>query len=131
MYVYRVSVAALIVALVVAKSTNDDATTTEDPQFADDISKARRFLKKVDAELEEWYNKQSIAEWNYASNLTEENLATKLNVSVAMTSILKRISKESLTFLLTNTKDEDITRQLQKLSTLGAPMLSEEVKIDI
>ncbi|XP_032689502.1 angiotensin-converting enzyme-like [Odontomachus brunneus] len=123
-----ISVAALIIALVVAESTNNDATTTENPQSVDDILKVRRFLKKADAELEEWYNEQSIVGWNYASNLTEENLATKLNVSVAMTNVLKNISKESLEFLSIDIEEEDIKRQIQKLATLGAPMLSEEMQ---
>lgn len=124
---YRVLVAA-VVAAVTAKFVNDDASSTENPQSIDVEKSARDVLRNLDAQLANWYNKQSIAGWSYASNLTEENLAEKLNVTVAMTNALNQISQEANNFPWTSIDDENVKRQFKKLGTLGTTMLSEEVR---
>lgn len=129
---YRDLVAVLVISLVVGQKISD-ANSTENPQLADDkiLQDAQSLLKKLQTEVGEWYNKRSIVDWNYASNLTEENLALKLNMSAPLTNVLKRISQEAIDFPWQNIEIEEIKRQFQKLSILRAPMLSEEVRIDI
>ncbi|XP_011148683.1 angiotensin-converting enzyme [Harpegnathos saltator] len=133
----RLLLTVAVVALVItATPTSKEPTEaspvatnpTEDSQSTDVLKNAKSVLKRLDAELGKWYNKQSIAEWNYASNLTKENLAEKLNMSVMVTTALKHISQEANNFPWEDLKDEDIKRQFKKLSVVGNAMLSEEVQ---
>lgn len=86
-------------------------------------------MKRLDAEYAEWSNKQSIAGWNYASNLTEENLEKKLNVSAIAAHVSKKIAQEVNAFPWADLQDENIKRQFKKLSVLGTAALPEDVRI--
>jgi hypothetical protein len=47
-------------------------------QIPDEEARARQYLDYVDKEFSKWATKSSQAEWAYASNITEENLAKKV-----------------------------------------------------
>ena len=92
------------------------------------LKRAQEFLSRVDKQYAEWNNKQSIAEWNYASDLTPENLAIKLNVSSEAARFYKSIWQEVNEFPWKDEiKDENIKRQFLKLSVLGTAALPEDL----
>lgn len=124
---------AAVITLVASKPTTENAENlSQNPQTAKNLLKnAKEFLKRIDAQLAEWSNKQSIAGWNYASNLTEENLAEKLKVSAAAARISKQVAQEVNAFPWRDLEDESIKRQFKKLGVLGTAALPEDVKIYI
>lgn len=128
--VYRVLVAA-VVTLVAAKSAANDANPTENPQLVDanPLQSARDVLRNLDVQLAEIHNKQSLVEWNYASNLTDENLQKKLNLTVEVIKTLNEISREANNFPWADLEDENMKRQFKKFGELGTGMNSEEVRI--
>lgn len=133
MYVIRISVAALL-TLVAGNPTADNidnptANLQVDPQNS--IKEAQDFLERINDISAEWSNKQAIAGWNYASNLTQENLAEKLNVSTAAAHIIRNIAREVNNYNWRVLPDEYIRRQFQKLGVLGAAALSDDVRISV
>lgn len=125
----RILVAAIVA--VAATKSMDPVDPTADPQVAaqDLTQRAKNMLKRIDNLYAEWNYKQSIAGWNYASNLTDENLAEKLNVSAAAARVTKRAAQEVNDFPWRELQDDNLKRQFQKLSVLGAAALPEEVRI--
>lgn len=127
--VNRILIAA-IVALATTKPM-DPIDPTDNPQAAaqDLTQKAKDILKRMDKLYAEWNHKQSIAGWNYASNLTDENLTEKLNVSAAAARVTKQVAQEVNEFPWRELQDENLKRQFQKFSILGTAALPEEVRI--
>lgn len=123
---------AAVVTLVAAKPTSDNADSTESRQAAEDLAQnARDILKRIDTLLAEWNNKQTIAGWDYASNLTDENLAKKLEVSTAAARIMKQVAQEVNAFAWQDLKDENMRRQFMKLGVLGTAALPEDVRMHL
>lgn len=130
-YVIRFLIAAIVTLAVTEAAPTEDTTNSSDnvQQAAEDLKNAGDILKRLDALYAEWNNKQSIAGWNYASNLTEENLAEKLNVSAAAARVTKQIAQEVNAFPWRDLPDENVKRQFKKLGILGAAALPEDVRI--
>jgi len=122
---------AAVITLVATKPTTENAADpSENQQTADSLLKnAQELLKRIDARYAEWSNKQSLAGWNYASNLTDENLAEKLNVSAESARVSKQIAQEVNAFPWGDLEDESIKRQFKKLGVLGPAALPEDVRI--
>jgi len=129
--IIRFLAAIVVVTTVISTRQQDLASATENLQIAEDVleENARDIAKRLDEQYAKWSNKQSIAGWNYASNLTEENLAEKLNVSAAAARISKQIAQEVNAFPWSDLKDDYIRRQFSKLGVLGTAALSEDVRI--
>lgn len=121
---------AAVITLVAAKPT-ENADLSNNSQTADLLKNAKELLKRVDAQLAEWNNKQSIAGWNYASDLSDENLEEKLKVSAAAARISKQIAQDVNAFPWQNLEDESMKRQFKKLGVLGTAALPEDVRIYI
>lgn len=127
--VIRVLVAAII-NLAVSKPTEDLVNPVENPQSAAELlQNAQNVLKRIDVEYAKWSNKQSLAGWNYASNLTDENLAEKINVSTTAARVMKQIAEEVNAFPWRDLEDENLKRQFNKLGILGVAALPEDVRI--
>lgn len=121
---------AAIISLAASKPTEESVNPVENPQAAAELlQNARDILKRIDAEYAEWSNKQSLAGWNYASNLTDENLAEKINVSTTAARVMKQIAEEVNAFPWRNLEDENLKRQFNKLGILGVAALPEDVRI--
>lgn len=120
-------VAALVTLSLGVPAPQNDGT--EVAKGSDDLqNRATEFLNRVDKLYAEWNNKQTLADWEYASNLTPENLAKKLNVSSEAARVTKSIWKEVNDFPWRSIKDENIKRQFSKLSVLGTAALPEDVR---
>lgn len=122
---------AAVITLVAANSTTEDTTDLNiNEQTTENLLQdAQELLKRIDVQYAEWSNKQSIAGWNYASNLTDENLAEKLKVSTAAARVSKQIAQEVNAFPWRDLEDESIKRQFKKLGVLGTAALPEDVRI--
>ena len=119
-------VAALVTLSLGVPAPQNDGT--EVAEGSDDLQKrATEFLSRVDKLYAEWNNKQTLADWEYASNLTPGNLAKKLNVSSEAARVTKSIWKEVNEFPWRDIKDENIRRQFSKLSVLGTAALPEDL----
>ncbi|XP_023709010.1 angiotensin-converting enzyme isoform X1 [Cryptotermes secundus] len=88
-------------------------------QIPDEEARAREYLDYLDEEFSKWATKSSLAEWAYASNITEENLAKKLAVSAEAAKFSKQQWLETIKYPWTTYKDPDLRRQFQKHSVLG------------
>lgn len=115
-----------------AAKPTENADLSKNLQTAGSLQKnAQELLKRIDAQLAEWSNKQSIAGWNYASNLSDENLTEKLKVSAAAARVSKQIAQDVNSFPWQDLEDESLKRQFKKLGVLGTAALSEDVRIYI
>lgn len=122
---------AAVISLVTAEPATENAVDlSSNPQTAENLLKnAEELLKRIDAQSAESSNNQSNAEWNYASNLTDENLAEKLKVSAEAARISKQIAQEVNAFPWRDLEDESLKRQFKKLGILGTAALPEDVRI--
>lgn len=120
-----------MVAAVVAQPVSNDSNPIKNPQVVniDLLHKVRDVLRKLDAQLTELYNKQAVVRWNYATNLTKENMEKKLNLDAATTNALKEISRETNNFPRANLEGENMKRQFKKFGTLGIAMIFAKVRM--
>lgn len=126
----RILVAAVITLVAAKPTTEETVNLSKNLQTAENLLKnAQELLKGFDAQYAEWSNKQSIAGWKYASNLTDENLAEKLKVSAAAARVSKQIAQEVNAFPYRDLEDESLKRQFKKLGVLGTAALPEDVRI--
>jgi hypothetical protein len=122
--------AAIVVVTIAISTQQQDLSAIENPQILERLLKhARNLAKRLDEQYARWSNKQSIAGWNYASNLTDKNLVDKLNVSAAAARISKEIALQVNAFPWRNLKDDYLKRQFSKLGVLGIAALPEDVRI--
>lgn len=96
-----------------------------------DLQRAKQFLEQLNKEYGEWNNKYTLANWEYAANLTEENLAKKLNVSAEVARYFKSAWERVNEYPWKGIKDSRIRRQFKKFSVLGRSALPEDVTIEL
>jgi hypothetical protein len=68
----------LLVATASTVSVSGLDPDLEMDQIPDEEARARVYLDYLDKEFSKWATKSSLAEWAYASNITEENLEQKV-----------------------------------------------------
>lgn len=120
----------MLAALAVTSLCYCDTSVTAADDDDDDpslVARAQELLDKINKEYGEWNNKASIAAWNYASNLTDENLSVQLNVSAEVANYVRQVYKEVTEFPWENITDYSIRRQFKKLATPGSAALSQDV----
>lgn len=118
------SVLGLLTLTAVAKCAAVNDTVQDDPEF---LARAKELLARLNVEYAEWNNKQTLAAWAYASNLTDHNLAAQLNVSAQFADYKRQMWQEVKDFPWQGIKDFNTRRQFEKLATPGASALSKEV----
>lgn len=121
---------AALVTLVLGIPTFQDVDNAAVDSEAD-LLKAKQFLEKINNEHAEWSNKYTLADWDYASNLTSENLANKLNTSTEAAQYFKSAWKKVNEYPWSDIKDPNVRRQFKKLSVLGRSALPEDVTIQL
>ncbi|XP_069674785.1 angiotensin-converting enzyme-like isoform X1 [Periplaneta americana] len=117
--------AALLATLAVTAVLGFDPDL-EMQEAPDEEAKAREYLEYLDKEFSERATKSALAEWAYASNITDENLKNKLAVSAEAAKFAKQQWQETIKYPWTTYKDPDIRRQFQKQSVLGYAALDED-----
>ncbi|XP_015606240.1 angiotensin-converting enzyme [Cephus cinctus] len=118
----RVILLVVAAILVVGFPSDESSSTTESPEQTR-LKDAKKLLNKINKESGLWNNKVTIASWNYASNLTKENLATKVNVSLQSADYVKKMWRQVAEYPWQNLSDPDLRRQFQKLSVPGLAVL--------
>ncbi|KAH0568973.1 hypothetical protein KQX54_021672 [Cotesia glomerata] len=118
--VYRLLAALAITSVCYCESPADDPAL---------IARAQELLYKINKEYGEWSYKVSVAAWNYASNITDHNLAVQLNVSAQVADYVREVYKEVNAFPWRNISDFNIKRQFAELATPGSAALSPEKKL--
>ncbi|KAG7200967.1 hypothetical protein KM043_003327 [Ampulex compressa] len=122
----RLLIIAAAASIAVGLPTSQDAAQSPTAAEEELLDRAREFLEATDKLNAEWSNRQTLAEWAYASNITKENLATKLNVSAEASRFLKSTWERVNQFAWRDIRDERTKRQFSKLSVLGSAALPEE-----
>ncbi|PSN41387.1 Angiotensin-converting enzyme [Blattella germanica] len=92
-------------------------------KMPDEEARAKEYLEYLDREYSKWATKQTVAEWNYASNITDENLQEKLAISAEAAKFSKQEWQETIKYPWTTYKDPDVRRQFMKQSVLGTAAL--------
>ncbi|KAL3284139.1 hypothetical protein HHI36_018307 [Cryptolaemus montrouzieri] len=87
---------------------------------------ARRFIEIINEASAKDENKAQLAEWNYAANLTEENLRNKLLVLGEVAVRTKKRWMKLMSFQWKKFWDLDLKRQFKQYSVLGASALCRE-----
>lgn len=104
-------------------------STTTSPLNDDNyenILRAKALLNKIDNEYSVWNNKLTVAAWNYASNLTDENLKNQLKISSDFAEYVRGMYQEVSKFPWKNINNFDINRKFTKLASPGSAALSNE-----
>ena len=109
-------------------TTEEVPITENDPKVL--LKNAKQLLEKINKEYGEWSNKEVLAAWKYDSNLTDENLTEKINVSSQAANYRKKLWQEVKNFPWKELEDEDAKRQFYKFSTIGEAALPEEVILE-
>ncbi|XP_063230814.1 angiotensin-converting enzyme-like [Bacillus rossius redtenbacheri] len=94
--------------------------------LSDEEQRARNYLDYVDAEFARRSTAAVRAAWDYASNITDENLARKLEVSAENARYQKQQWQETIKYHWQSFRDADLRRQFKKYAVLGTAALSEE-----
>ncbi|XP_008198828.3 angiotensin-converting enzyme-like [Tribolium castaneum] len=113
----------LVLVLVLGLLVHAGGAT--DPEIEDEELRARDFLQFLNKKNEESSNRLVLAEWAYASNITEQNLQNKLAVSAEVAKEHKKDWEEVTKFNWNTFSDPDLKRQFKKYSKLGSDALPE------
>ncbi|XP_012276299.1 angiotensin-converting enzyme [Orussus abietinus] len=116
----------LVAALATLVSTFP-AEDSGDTSLSNDLESAQQLLSKIDKDFSAWTNKATLSEWNYASNLTQENLDTKVNVSSQFAAYNKQMWLEVTAFPWQKLEDFNVKRQFSKFSVLGVSALPQKL----
>ncbi|XP_057337121.1 angiotensin-converting enzyme-like [Microplitis mediator] len=120
---YRLIAALAVTSICYCDTSVTAADDDDDPSL---VARAQELLDKINREYGEWNYKVSIAAWNYASNITDENLSVQLNVSAEVANYVRQVYKEVTEFPWENITDYNIRRQFKKLATPGSAALSQD-----
>ncbi|KAK5649892.1 hypothetical protein RI129_000921 [Pyrocoelia pectoralis] len=101
-------------------------TLATDPSLEDEEIRAKAYMKLLNDKIAVRNNRETIAAWSYASNITEENLQEQLQVSKEAAKEAKEDWLETIKFNWKSFSDYDLRRQFEKLSILGRSALPEE-----
>uniref|UniRef100_A0A1B6C745 Angiotensin-converting enzyme n=1 Tax=Clastoptera arizonana TaxID=38151 RepID=A0A1B6C745_9HEMI len=103
------------------------ASFAVDPEQDQDAEvEARTYLEYLNNDMAKRANDVAMAEWEYATHLTNDTLKRKLAVSSEYAKERKKHWLETIKFPWTTFKDPDIKRQFKKYSILGSAVLPEE-----
>ncbi|KAK9502105.1 hypothetical protein O3M35_012698 [Rhynocoris fuscipes] len=87
---------------------------------------ARLHLDKLNKISAEWANKRALAEWDYASNITDENLKKKLDLATTIANVTKTLWLETIKYPWQTFADPDLKRSFKHYSLLGIEALPED-----
>nr|CAD7428470.1 unnamed protein product [Timema monikensis] len=113
----------LLLTLVTMASTFDPE---QEDLVSDEEQRARNYLAYIDKEFSRRATESVNASWAYASNITDENLAKKLEISADNARYQKQQWTETIKFRWQSFRDDDLRRQFKKYSVLGTAALSEK-----
>ncbi|XP_029345454.1 angiotensin-converting enzyme [Acyrthosiphon pisum] len=97
----------------------------EDSSHRSEIE-ASKYLENVNHEMAQWANQYALADWNWATNLTDENAAKKLAISLEYSKFSKCMWEETVKYPWTTYKDPNIKRQFKFMSDIGTDALPED-----
>ncbi|KAF2896394.1 hypothetical protein ILUMI_09783 [Ignelater luminosus] len=97
-----------------------------DPAIEEEEIRARAYIQLLNEKTAKRANEASIANWNYASNITDENLKKQLEVSARVAKETKEDWLETIKFNWKSFSDPDLYRQFKKYSILGTAALPED-----
>lgn len=98
----------------------------KDASIEEEEYEARNFLILLNRQTEKDANRLAIAQWAYASNLTEENLKNQLAIAAEVAKNSKEAWQRVKELNWQRFSDYSIKRQFEKYSVLGMSALPEE-----
>ncbi|XP_050519658.1 angiotensin-converting enzyme-like [Diabrotica virgifera virgifera] len=101
------------------------AASGKDPNIEEEEAAAYNFIRVTNKKIQENLNKAMIADWNYASNITDYNLEITLNVTAEVAQQGKEIWKQVKQFDWKRFSSTDLRRQFKSYSLLGRAALPE------
>ncbi|XP_066138064.1 angiotensin-converting enzyme-like isoform X2 [Euwallacea fornicatus] len=103
-----------------------DKICAKDASIEEEEYEARNFLILLNRQSERDANRMALAQWAYASNLTDENLKNQLAVAVEVAKNEKEAWQRVTQFNWQGFSDYSLKRQFQKYSILGVAALPED-----
>ncbi|CAG9769628.1 unnamed protein product [Ceutorhynchus assimilis] len=103
-----------------------DKILAKDANIEEEEYEARNFLILLNRQSERDANRLAIAQWAYASNLTDENLQAQLAIASEVAKNEKEAWQRVTQFNWQRFSDYNLRRQFQKYSVLGTSALPEE-----
>ncbi|KAJ8961523.1 hypothetical protein NQ318_014773 [Aromia moschata] len=98
----------------------------KDPKIEEEELEAHHFLAAINKKTGENEHKVALANWAYASNLTEENLRNQLAVAAQVAKEEKEIWQQVARYDWGRFSDYNLRRQISKYSILGPSALPED-----
>ncbi|XP_052094708.1 uncharacterized protein LOC127730371 [Mytilus californianus] len=93
-----------------------------------DINKANKWLAEYNTKAQTEYNKATIADWNYAANITDVNQQKQLEAKDVFAQFQQEMAKGASEFDW-KTFPADMERQFSKISDIGTSALSDKSKL--
>ncbi|XP_060842211.1 angiotensin-converting enzyme-like isoform X3 [Rhopalosiphum padi] len=87
---------------------------------------ASKYLDNANHALTEWTNRVIHANWNWLTNLTNENAEKKIAINLEFSKFLKNMWVETVKYPWSTYKDPNIKRQFKLMSVLGTDALPED-----
>ncbi|XP_077290224.1 angiotensin-converting enzyme-like isoform X2 [Arctopsyche grandis] len=115
--IFCVAILAIILSVTV---------TAKDVNLEENEGKAREYMNNLDKNAALRKNEIALAEWAYASNVTDENEAVRLNTSLVNAQIDKTEWQETITYKWQDFQDFDLKRKFEKYAFLGSAALPNE-----
>merc|ERR1719158_1433637 len=81
-----------------------------------DLEAAKKLLREYDEEMSLLTNKATVAEWNFNTNITDDNKEKKTETATAVTEYVVKISEQAAKFDLSALPDEE-RRLMKKLTS--------------
>lgn len=86
---------------------------------------ASEYLVNLNKQLALKTNLETVASWNYASNITDENEARKNEVSAEVAKFMRQVGEENKKFNWRSYQSDDLRRQFKMMTKLGYAALPE------
>lgn len=116
----RIAVAATAVLLIALAG---DVSAVDPDQDLNGEAEGRSYMEYLNREYGNKSNLAVKAEWQYATNLTDNNLQYKLNVSQKIAKFKKEQWLETIRYPWKTYQDKELKRMFKKYSVLGAAAL--------
>ncbi|XP_055593793.1 angiotensin-converting enzyme-like isoform X2 [Uranotaenia lowii] len=87
---------------------------------------AAAFLRYLEPLVLDRINRETVASWEYESNINDVNAEYSQKVSVENAEFSKDVARELLKYDYKNFKDQDLKRKIRKLTDLGYAALPED-----
>lgn len=123
---YRISILIVLALAIACTVVHAGVVRRSNDILPKNEAKALHALKRAEKRFQESKAKQTIAAWDYTSNLTEYNQQRKIQTSAEFAEVAKSVAREMQQYDYDAFRNQDLKRRFQKLTALDKTALPED-----